>query len=86
MQKSTLHPMGVRSLYPLDFNKNNPNLEGFEEWRQYIKEEVRKCDQAKRMVAGTIEVYIISVDQLNAILNMESLRLQARAIIDGGRS
>ncbi len=78
--------MGVRSLYPLEFNKNNPSLKGFAEWRQYIREEVRKAEGARMMVAGTIEVYVIPVEQLDAMLKMESLRLQAEAELERRRS
>lgn len=77
MQKSTLKPMGVRSLYPLEFNKNNPSLEGFEEWRAYIRDQVRKNESIIIVKSGTIEVVVMTPESLDALLNMESLRLQA---------
>lgn len=77
MQKSTLKPMGVRSVYPLEFNKNNPSLEGFEEWRAYIRDQVRKNESINIVKSGMIEVVVMTPESLDALLNMESLRLQA---------
>lgn len=77
MQKSTLKPMGVRSLYPLEFNKNNPSLKGFEEWRAYIREQVRRNECINVVKSGMIEVVVMTPESLDALLNIESLRLQA---------
>lgn len=86
MQKSTKRLAIGRSIYPLSHDKNSPSLKGFAEWRQYIRDEVRKAERARTLSTGTIEVYVMPVEQLEALINMESLRLQAESILEGRRA
>lgn len=78
--------MGVRSLFPLSHNKNNPSLEGFDEWRRYIKDEVLKNEKVRKLTAGPITLVMMPVEQLEALLNMESMRLQAEAQLERARA
>ncbi|PPL04913.1 hypothetical protein [Parapedobacter indicus] len=86
MQKSTIKPRGVRSLYPLDFNKNNPSMEGFPEWRQYIRDEALKAAHCRTFRSGPIAIVVMPVEQLDALIQMESMRLQAEAQLERARA
>lgn len=85
MQQSTLKPMGVRSLYPMEFNKNSPSLKGFEQWRQYIRDQVRRNEGVNIVQSGAIEVVVMTPESLDSLLKMESLRLQAQSELEKGR-
>lgn len=86
MQKSTKRLAIGRSIYPLSHDKNNPSLEGFTEWRQYIRDEVRKAEHCRTFRSGPIAIVVMPVEQLDALLRMESLRLQAESTLERRRA
>lgn len=87
-KKSRLEPMGVRSIYPFDYNKNNPFADqACERWKLHIsvalftirlKNAIKAIDPQSK-----VEVEIISIDELSAKMNMESLVKQAQSILEG---
>lgn len=80
--------MGVRSLYPLEFNKNKPSMDGFEEWREHIRKELVTTMLKNRLPEGVIitQVSLVPGTLLADALSMESALMAAKQILKGGRS
>ena len=85
MQKSTKRLAVAKSLFPLDYDKNN-TMPGYPEWRKYIRSEVMKMEHCRTFTTGAISVVVMPVEHLDALLKKESLRLQAEAQLERVRA
>lgn len=73
-------PRVQKSLYPLEYNKNNP-MEGFNDWNRYIKAELTKTNHSPVIVV----LISFDSDHCTRILeakNMDSLIKTANRIIN----
>lgn len=88
-RKSRLEPMGVRSIYPFDYNKNNPFADqACERWMLFVAASVfmlRMIELRKAIQAGGPfpNDKFTHVDEVKAKMNMESLVKQAQQIVKG---
>lgn len=85
-RKSQLKPMGVRSIYPLGYNKNNPFADqACEKWRLHIMVTLflTRMKNALESIDPKIKVHVVDVNELEAKMNMESLVKQAQNILKG---
>ncbi|WP_437918550.1 hypothetical protein [Sphingobacterium sp. LRF_L2] len=79
MRKHKVAPGVQKSLYPLEYNKNNP-MEGFNEWTEYIRRQYLES-------LAPLSMYIIAVDcsKLQEVLEskaMNELIEEAKEIIN----
>ncbi|GEM67598.1 hypothetical protein SMI01S_12040 [Sphingobacterium mizutaii NBRC 14946 = DSM 11724] len=73
-------PGVIRSVYPFDYNKNNP-MEGFNEWSEYIRiQNLQNSINSPRCFLITIDT-----EQLARVLEvkqMDNLIIQANQLIN----